>query len=274
MVAKNITGELNAKLILSYENGLPHIYGDASISKGSFIINNNVFSLEQFELEFLNDGESARINPFINLRATTQVGKENIEVSSVGQLSEKNIQFKSDSGKSRDDILELLTFRGFKVNTETGLSFSKNVINIATETAVNQLFNPLTNRIGKTIGLTKFDINANIEDKDKLEFNNLLSNTSADIYLQSRLIKNKEIYWNTKASFPFNGDLKRIKYDLWLSYLFKGSLGANVGVKGQNGNEVKNIHFYGGINYSKKFDDFSDFFDSLSDIFNKRETLK
>ncbi|WP_068268608.1 translocation/assembly module TamB domain-containing protein [Caviibacter abscessus] len=276
LVAKNIMGELSAKLTLIYENGLPHIYGDANVTKGSFDINNNVFSVEQFELQFLNKVESTIINPYINLRATTRVGKENIEVSSVGFISEKNIQFKSDSGKSRDEILELLTFRGFKLNTETGLSFGKNVINIATETAVNQLFSPITNMIGKTIGLTKFDINANIEDKDKLELNNLLNNTSADIYLQSRLIKNKEIYWNTKASLPFNGDLKRIKYDLWISYLFKDSFGANIGIKGQNGNEfnLKNIHFYGGINYSKKFDDFSDFFDNLSNIFDKRETLK
>lgn len=276
LVAKNIAGELSAKLLLVYSNGLPSIYGDASVSKGSFEINNNIFSVEQLELQFLNEGQTTGINPHINLRATTKVGKENIEVTSVGLLSEKNIQFKSDSGKTRDEILELLTFRGFELNTQTGLSFGKNVINIATETAVNQLFSPITNRIGKTIGLTKFDINANIEDKDKLEFNNLLSNTSADIYLQSRIIKNKEFYFNTKASLPFNGDVKRIKYDLWLSYLFKGSLGANVGIKGQNGSEfnLKNIHFYGGINYSKKFDDFSDFFDNLSNIFEKRETLK
>ena len=273
LIVKDIGGELNAELNLIYLSGVPYIIGTSNINKGTFVVNNNVFTVEKLEVVF-EDYKSASLDPTINLRAVTKVGEENIELIMNGALSERNIEFKSQSGKSRDEILELLALRGIKINTDNGLSFGKNVLNIATEIGINQLFNPITSRISKIFGLTKFDINANIEDKNKLEFKNLLNNASADIYLQTKILKNKELYFNTKASFPFNGDLQKIKYDIWTSYIIKDGIGANIGIKGQNGNDIKNVRFYGGINYSKKFDNFSEFLESFSNSLEKRETLR
>ena len=273
LIVKDIGGYINASLNLIYLQGVPYIIGTSNINKGTFIVNNNVFTVEKLEVIF-EDYKSASLDPTINLRAVTKVGEETIELTMNGLLSERNIEFKSQSGKSRDEILELLALRGIKINKDNGLSFGKNVLNIATEIGINQLFNPITSRISKIFGLKKFDINANIYDKNKLEFKNLINNAFADIYLQTKILKNKELYFNTKASFPFNGDIQKIKYDIWSSYIIKDGIGANIGIKGQNGNDIKNLSFYFGIDYSKKFSNFSEFLESFSNIWEKREILR
>lgn len=271
LLINNIYGEVQGQARVRIFSGIPSIIGDFQVMYGKFVLNSNEFILEDLNVKLDDDG-SGKIDPYINFKAITTVSKENVEISMNARLSEKKIYFKSSSGKKRDEILSLLAFKGNDFDFASS-NIGSNVLNMATETAINHFITMFTNKIGKKIGLTKFEINATIDDKNKVAIDQIFNNASAQVGLQGKLVKDKNIYWNVKTSFPFNGNNDKIKYDVSVSRKINEGLDANLGVKQEGGVNIKDINYYGGINYSKKFNNFEEFLDDISNTVEKREVL-
>lgn len=277
LVLKDIYGEIQGGANITYVNGILSLKGTFTTDLGKFTLNNNEFTVETLDVTF--DDNTTGVDPYINLKAFTVINGEVIEININSKLSEINIDFKSQTNKSKDEILSLLAFKGIKINNSSLKNVSSNVINYVTETAINQFISRFTNKIGKKIGLTKFEIGTNIENKEKLGISNFIDNASAQIHLQGKIIKDKNIYWNTKLSIPLNVSKGEVKYDVNVSYKLAEGLGANIGIKSDTSgykvpNSVKNINFYTGVNYSNKFNDFSEFIESIESKFEKREKLE
>lgn len=279
LLLKDIYGQINGGTNITFANGIPSMNGAFSVNDGKFTINGNEFTIETLDVTMTDSING--IDPYINLKATTEVNGEAIEIIINSKLSELNIEFRSQTNKSRDEILSLLAFKGYDIKGMTAKNVGINVINYATETALNQFISKFTNKIGKKIGLTKFDIGTNIGDKEKLGITNFIDNASVQLHLQGKLIKDKNLYWNAKAEIPFNTQKSNVKYDVNMSYKIADGLGANIGIKSdaedmkyKSQNSIKNINFYTGVNYSNKFNNFGEFIDSLKYRFEKREKLE
>lgn len=278
LILKDIYGEIQGGAILSCSNGIPSIKGGFNVENGKFIINGNEFTVELLDVN-MNDVVNGDFNPNVRLKAITTINGENIEILSNSKLKNLKFDFKSQSNKTKDEILKLLAFKGITFNSNSINAVGSTFINYATETAVNQFVSKFTNRIGKKIGLTKFEVGANIEEKNKLGINNFINNTYVQVHLQGKVSKKQKLYWNVKGSIPFSANKDKFKYDINLSYEFDKGLGATIGIKSINrldlseNNKENNINFYTGINYSEKFQDFHYFIDDVKSKFEKREKL-
>ena len=281
LIVKNIQGQLLGEANIVYQNSKANIYGNFDADATTFQLNGNIFTIENLDIKFDGLTETGDIDPIINLKAVTEINGEAIEIFMNSRLSEKNIEYKSQSNKTKEEILSLLTLGNTKLNVSSIRSIGNNFVNIAAETAINQFISSITNVIGKKVGLTKFEINANIIDKEKLEFKDLLKNTSLDIVTQGKILKDKNIYWNASTSIPFDTKSNGIKYDVSLSYKITDGLDANLGIKSQDlgksnvGTEkgIEKINFYTGVHYSNKFNDISEFTDKILEMFSKKEKL-
>lgn len=279
LLLKDIYGEINGGTNITLANGIASMNGAFTVNDGKFVINGNEFTVETLDVTMTDNVNG--IDPYINLKASTEVNGEAIEIIINSRLSELNIEFRSQTNKSRDEILSLLAFKGYNFNGVGAKNIGTNVINFATETALNQFISKFTNKIGKKIGLTKFDIGTNIGNKEKIGITNFIDNASVQLHLQGKVMKNKNLYWNAKADIPFNTQKSHVKYDVNMSYKIADGLGANIGIKSDADDikysakdTVKNINFYTGVNYSNKFNTFSDFIDSIKNRFEKREKLE
>ena len=275
LVLKDIYGEIQGSATLTIANGIPTIIGSFNTSDGKFTLNNSEFSVEVLDVTM--DDRDEGIDPLINLRAVTVINGETVEIIVNSNLSNLKIDFRSQTNKSRSEILSLLAFKGIKFDKHSIGNVSSNVVNIAAETAVNQFISKFTNKIGRKIGLTKFDIGTNIGNKDKIGFRNLGETAALNLHLQGKIAKKKNIYWNTKFSIPFNTNKNNFKYDVNMSYNLGDGLGANVGIKSndldRNDRANNNINFYTGVNYSNKFNNLGEFFEKINNRFEKREKL-
>lgn len=275
LVLKDISGKVMGNTNIIFSNGIPSLNGVFEATDGKFILNGNEFNIEILEVTMTDS-----VDPFINLKAITEINGEVVEIIISSKLSKLNIEFRSSTNKSRDEILSLLAFKGNKFTNATIKSVGANVLNFATETAVNQFISKFTNKIGKKIGLTKFDFGTNIGDKDKLAITNFIDNTSIQLHLQGKVVKNKNIYWNVKTDIPLNAKKSNIKYDVNVSYKLADGFGANLGIKDAGDNEynenkfIKKFNFYTGVNYSNKFNNFEEFINSIKTKFEKREKLE
>lgn len=281
LVIRNIKGYLYGESLIQYINSRLYLIGEFSTDSTTFEFNNNMFTMETLNVVLQNRGEEG-IDPYINLKAVTNINGEDIEIYMNSLLSEKKIEFKSQSNKTKDEILSLLTIGSNILNLPSIRALGNNVVNTVTETAINQFISSITNRIGKRIGLTKFEINASVLEKDKFEFTKIFDNAALEIETQGKLLKDKNIYWNVNFAIPLNTKkAEDLKYDVSVSYKINEGLDANIGIKSDNLDFISvngekiiyRINFYTGVNYSNKFNNISEFKDQLNNMFRKKEKL-
>lgn len=272
LIIKDIAGEISGQSNITVIDGINSLVGSYKLNSGNFIINGYNFNIDEAIVSF--DRSTQYIDPLINFRASTTIEGDIIEISMNSRLSEKSLTFSSKSGKTPSEIVAMLAFKGtnFKINSINNLG--NQAINIVAETAINQVISSLTNRLGKMIGLTKFDVNANVINKTEFDVNEFINNTNILVNIQGRILKDKNFFWNIGLDLPFNGNLNKLNYDMGLSYNLKNNLQANVGFKTTDGVRNNDINFYTGLSYSNKFNDFSDFLNEIKGFFVRNEPLK
>lgn len=289
LILKDIKGDITGEASLIYTNGESLLEGGLSINNSSFKFNKYKFNIENLDV-LLNSGLSGlSIDPEINLRATTNIGDEEVEIDMTGKLSEKNIKFKSSTGKTQDEILSLLALNltGLTKENDKGdfnpfsIFKNTNILGVALETTINEfLFSKLTNPVQSLLGLSNFNIKTNLNSEGSLNFTDIFKDTSTTLSIQKPISNVNNIYFNTELIVPFDFSSSftdKLKYNMWLSHDFNKGFSVNVGMKTINkyidSRVGNNIAFYGGLNYSKKTNTLSELIDSLKDLFNKRTEL-
>lgn len=203
LIIKNIEAKLYGGVNLLYNSGNISIIGDIYTKSGNFSINSKEFVLDTLNVKF---SDPYIIDPYIVLKAVTKVNEEQINVHMNSKLSELNIEFSSSSNLDTDQILKLLAFnRDGNINFGSIKSVGNNLVGIATETAINKYINSFTNKFGKKIGLTKLEVNADINNSGDFDFNKFFDNTAIRVDMQGKVLKSEKLSWNVETVIPVKG---------------------------------------------------------------------
>ena len=281
-LVKNIKGGISGESKVLYENGEVGLTGEFIIKQGSFLLNNNRFKINNAEIRFpeQSSGNTLQIDPFIVFNASTKVGKERIEVSVTGKPSNPVIEFSSDSGLSKEQIVSLLAFntasKGNNTNQDNkGTDTSQDetvVIGSVINTALNELiFSPVTGKIGETFGLSNVSVSTDFKRSEKTgEYSG-----ATTLYIQDNLYKDKW-FWNLQFKFPFqtkteNGNTSNpVGYNAWINYnVFEGlelKIGGETIMKRDESTNFKpknDLNYYFGVDFSTKADSFGDLWKKL-----------
>ena len=281
-LVKNIKGGISGESKVLYENGEVGLIGEYTIRQGSFVLNNNRFKIDNAEIRFpeQSTGSTLQIDPFIVFNASTKVGKERIEVSLTGKVSNPDIKFSSDSGLSREQIVSLLAFntasKGNNKNQDNKQTDSSQdgtvLIGSVLNTALNELiFSPVTGKIGETLGLSNVSVSTDFKKSEKTgEYSG-----ATTLYIQDNLYKEKW-FWNLQVKFPFqtkteNGNTSNpVGYNAWINYnVFEGlelKIGGETITKKDESTNFKpknDLNYYFGVDFSTKADSFGDLWKKL-----------
>ena len=281
-LVKNIKGGISGESKVLYENGEVGLIGEYTIKQGSFVLNNNRFKIDNAEIRFpeQSTGSTLQIDPFIVFNASTKVGKERIEVSLTGKVSNPDIKFSSDSGLSREQIVSLLAFntasKGNNKNQDNKQTDSSQdgtvLIGSVLNTALNELiFSPVTGKIGETLGLSNVSVSTDFKRSEKTgEYSG-----ATTLYIQDNLYKEKW-FWNLQVKFPFqtkteNGNTSSpVGYNAWINYnVFEGlelKIGGETITKKDESTNFKpknDLNYYFGVDFSTKADSFGDLWKKL-----------
>ncbi|MDO5088379.1 MAG: translocation/assembly module TamB [Leptotrichiaceae bacterium] len=286
-LVKNIRGEIVGGSRMFYDSGNVSLLGNYTLKKGSFILNNNKFNLENVEIRFTDPlATMADMNPFIVFEASTSINGERIEISMNSYLKDADLVFKSDSGLEKEQILSLLAFNttGQGEADQGGTSQDGTaVIGSLLNTTLNQLiFSPVTDKIGETLGLTNVSVKTDFEKSE----NTGKYSGATTLYIQDNLYKDKW-FWNLEVKFPFqaknNGTntSNPLGYNAWINYsVFNGFEvkvgGETVTKRNENsvnyGSNIRNIknemNYYIGVDFSARADTFGDL---MRKIFRKKK---
>jgi len=279
-LVKNIKGGISGESKVLYENGEVGLTGEFIIKQGSFLLNNNRFKINNAEIRFpeQSSGSTLQIDPFIIFNASTKVGKERIEVSVTGKPSNPVIEFSSDSGLSKEQIVSLLAFntasKGNNQDNKTADTSQDGAVVIGSviNTALNELiFSPVTGKIGETFGLSNVSVSTDFKKSEKTgEYSG-----ATTLYIQDNLYKDKW-FWNLQLKFPFqtkteNGNTSNpVGYNAWINYNVLEGLELKIGGEtitkrdeSTNFKPKNDLNYYFGVDFSTKADSFGDLWKKL-----------
>ncbi len=238
---------------LTLENGQLNIIGTISTDKGAVEVNGKIFKIESGVVVFDDPYQYfPNLNPSIAVRAVTDVVAEEIYVDITGDINKPLLVLSSNNNLEQSDIISLLTFNS-TVNQSTPTGVVKDII----ENRINEeIFNPISEKLSKTLGISKVKISSNLLEDDTEEVRITKDiRLGAEIEFSDRLYKDT-LYWNlkTKLSDKTAGELE--SYNFWLDYKIKNETAISAGVEKINNedNEKDKINLHIGLEFKKKFD--------------------
>ena len=135
----------------------PILLGRVSIAEGDLKVGGTKYHLERGDITFLNP---IRIDPVLDVEATTRVRDYDITIGLHGTMERLNTTYRSDPPLSSDDIISLLAFGRTQSESATGGSpspgFAQSASGALLSSALNQAVN---NRVGKLFGGSTIRIN-------------------------------------------------------------------------------------------------------------------
>lgn len=136
----------------------PVLLGRANIAEGDIKLAGTKYHLERGDITFI---DPVRIDPVLDVEATTRVRDYDITIGLHGTLERLNTTYRSDPPLSSDDIISLLAFG--KTQTEnamgttgSGPGLGQGASGALLSAALNQT---LTNRVSKIFGSSSIRIN-------------------------------------------------------------------------------------------------------------------
>lgn len=235
---------------ITLENGQLNIIGTISTDKGAVGVNGKIFKIESGVVVFDDPYQYfPNLNPSIAVRASTDVVGEEIYVDITGYLNKPLINLSSSNNLEQSDIISLLTFNS-TVNQSTPTGVVKDII----ENRINkEIFNPISERLSKTLGISKVKISSNLLENNTEEVRITKDiRLGAEIEFSDRLYKDT-LYWNlkTKLSDKTAGELE--SYNFWLDYKIKNENSISAGVeKLKNESEGKDkVNLHIGVEFKK-----------------------
>lgn len=294
-ILKELTGDISGNMDVVYFNGKLNVNGNIGVNNSSFNLNKYLFNIDNLDIILKDQGENLIFDPTINLRATTNIEDQEIEIDMSGPLSERNLEFKSSSGKTQDEILALLTLNlvGLNSNKEDGRNLNSlleefrgtKIIGTALETAINELlFSRINSSIQSFLGLNSFKISTNLNTKtNSTNIDDIFKDTSTTLSLKKAITSKENVFFNAEVLVPFDftyNFTNKLRYNMWISYDIQKGFSLNAGIKTPttilDGDSIltNNFNFYGGIDYSMRYYSLSDLFENMSNLFNKRVKMK
>ncbi len=144
----------------------PVLLGRINIAEGDIKLNGSKYHLERGDITFI---DPVRIDPVLDIEATTRVRDYDITIGLHGTLERLNTTYRSDPPLSSDDIVALLAFGrtqeegGSGAGTLPVSGFTENASNAVLGRAINQ---SLTGRVSRLFGVSSIRINPSVGGPD------------------------------------------------------------------------------------------------------------
>ncbi len=157
-----LSGDVDLRLRGTAAN--PVLLGRVNIAEGDIKLAGTKYHLERGDITFI---DPVRIDPVLDVEATTRVRDYDITIGLHGTLERLNTTYRSDPPLSSDDIISLLAFG--KTQTENAMggasspSPGQGASGALLSAALNQT---LTNRVSKIFGSSSIRINPSVGGVD------------------------------------------------------------------------------------------------------------
>jgi len=204
------------------------LLGEAEVREGSLTLNENGFVVDRAVLSFTNKEDYLPdLNPTVSIEARVNVSGEEVKVGINGDLDRLRFQVASMNGGSSGDLRGLLAGE-LDVQDEVTAKLVRMILN----DQLSQTFlRPITRRIKKAFGLSKFRVKSDIlnekksrygEESSELQFNAILE-------AENNLYKDK-LFWVTSVTLVDGNTYTRNaeaddgtlrEYDVSLEYRYK-----------------------------------------------------
>ena len=158
-----LSGDVDLRLRGTAAN--PVLLGRANIAEGDIKLAGTKYHLERGDITFI---DPVRIDPVLDVEATTRVRDYDITIGLHGTIERLNTTYRSDPPLSSDDIISLLAFG--KTQTENAMGgvpsssgLGQGASGALLSAALNQT---LTNRVSKIFGSSSIRINPSVGGVD------------------------------------------------------------------------------------------------------------
>ncbi len=135
----------------------PILLGRVNIAEGDIKIGGSKYHLERGDITFANP---LRIDPVLDVEATTRVRDYDITIGLHGTMERLNTTYRSDPPLSSDDIISLLAFGSTQSESAMGANpapgFAESATGSLLSAAINQA---VSNRVTKIFGVSSIRIN-------------------------------------------------------------------------------------------------------------------
>ena len=143
----------------------PVLLGRINIAEGDIKLGGTKYHLERGDITFL---DPVRIDPVLDVEATTRVRDYDITIGLHGTLERLNTTYRSDPPLSSDDIISLLAFgRTQQENAMAGGASSPGFAESASGAILSSAINQASsNRVSKIFGVSAIRINPSVGGPD------------------------------------------------------------------------------------------------------------
>ena len=142
----------------------PVLLGRVNIAEGDIKLAGTKYHLERGDITFI---DPVRIDPVLDVEATTRVRDYDITIGLHGTLERLNTTYRSDPPLSSDDIISLLAFGKTQtenaMGTTTSPGLGQSAGGILLSSAINQT---TTNRVSRLFGSSSIRINPSVGGVD------------------------------------------------------------------------------------------------------------
>ncbi len=156
-----LSGDVDLRLRGTAER--PVLLGRINIAEGDIKLGGTKYHLERGDISFL---DPVRIDPVLDVEATTRVRDYDITIGLHGTLEKLNTTYRSDPPLSSDDIVSLLAFGGTQQSSGASSpapGFADTASGVMLTEAINQTS---SNRISKIFGVSAIRINPSVGGPD------------------------------------------------------------------------------------------------------------
>ena len=164
----------------------PVLLGRINIAEGDLRLAGAKYHLERGDISFFNP---VRIDPVLDVEATTHVRDYDITIGMHGTLERLNTTYRSDPPLSTDDIISLLAFGATQTESALGVTPSAGFANSASGALLSSALNQaVTSRMSKLFGASSIRINPSFggpenDPNARLTFEQQVSNNVTFTYV-------------------------------------------------------------------------------------------
>ena len=168
----------------------PILLGRVNVAQGDIKINGQKYYLERADLTFVNP---VRIDPLLDVEATTRVRDFDITIGLHGTLERLSTTYRSDPPLSSEDIISLLTLgrtqQQYALSSASSGGLGESAGNAVIGAAINQL---VSNRVSKLFGVSAIRINPAVGGPD--------NNPNARLTVEQQVSSNVTITYITNLA--------------------------------------------------------------------------
>ncbi len=189
----------------------PVLLGRINIAEGNINIGGTKYHLERGDVTFT---DPIRIDPVLDVQATTRVRDYDITIGLHGTMEKLNTTYRSDPPLSSEDIVALLAFGRTQQESAMGTAPSSGFAESASGAILSQAINQtVTNRMSKLFGVSSIRINPSVGGPDnnpnaRLTIEQQVSNNVTFTYITNLAQSAQQVIqfeYNINAEYTIQG---------------------------------------------------------------------